>query len=118
MKQPERQLLEEIVRGAQLIFENAKNLYNEAQLLGRSGAFARALTLHQISMQECSTIDMLGAAGHQRAHGDPVQLNHLATKFRQHKVKNYNTAYWSVVTDAETESSTAKPIPRGASPSQ
>jgi hypothetical protein len=33
----------------------------------------------------------------------PVDLDKLATKFRQHKIKNYNNAYISVTTDAERE---------------
>jgi AbiV family abortive infection protein len=45
-------------RGAQLIFENAEALYNEAQTLGQSGSFARAAALHQISMEECAKIDL------------------------------------------------------------
>lgn len=62
MKETERQLLEELVRGSHLIFDNATTLYNEAQLLGSNSAFARALTLHQISMEECSKVDMLCVA--------------------------------------------------------
>jgi AbiV family abortive infection protein len=103
MKETERQLLEEIVRGAQLIFENAKTLYNEAQLLGTNGAFARALTLHEISTEECSKVDMLCAAAISLLMGHSLDLNELATRFRQHKVKNYNNAYMSVTTDAEQE---------------
>lgn len=103
MKEAERRLLDEIVRGSQLIFENAKALYNEAQLLGSNGAFARALTLHQISMEECSKVDMLCAAATSLLMGHAVDVDELTTKFRQHKVKNYNNAYMSVRTDAEQE---------------
>lgn len=103
MKETERQILEEIVRGAKLIFENAETLYNEAQLLGTNGAFARALTLHQISIEECSKVDMLCVAAISLLMGHSIDLNELATKFRQHKIKNYNNAYMSVTTTAEQE---------------
>lgn len=103
VNQTEEKLLQEIVRGAELIFENAQKLYEEAQLLGTNGAFARALTLHQISMEECSKVDMLGAAAMSLLMGDSLNLDKLATAFRQHKVKNYNNAYMSVTTDAERE---------------
>src|SRR5262245_33920028 len=96
MKQTEKELLDAIGRGAQLTFANADALYNEAQLLGTNGAFARALTLHQISIEECSKLDMLCVAAVSLLMGHPVDLTELATKFRQHKVKNYNNAYMSV----------------------
>lgn len=103
MTQTEKLLLQEILRGAQLAFENAEKLYQEAELLGTNGAFARALTLHQISMEECSKVNMLGTAAMSLLLGHPADLNKLATKFRQHKIKNYNNAYISVTTDAERE---------------
>src|SRR5207249_12216587 len=101
MKDTDKQLLEELVRGAHLMFENAASLYNEAQLLGTNGAFARALTLHQFSIEECSKLDMVCVAATSLLMGHPVDLDELANRCRQHKVKNYNNAYISVTTDAE-----------------
>jgi AbiV len=46
--------------GARTIFENAEALYDEAQILGQGKSFARSAALHQISMEECAKIDMLG----------------------------------------------------------
>jgi hypothetical protein len=43
-----------------LIFENAESLYKEAEALRQAGFLARAAFLHQISMEECAKIDMLG----------------------------------------------------------
>jgi len=103
MKETDQQLLGELVRGSQLTFDNAERLYSEAQLLGRNGAFARTLTLHQISIEECSKVDMLCAAVTSLLMGHPVDVNQLANRFRQHKVKNYNNAYMSVTTDAERQ---------------
>jgi AbiV family abortive infection protein len=105
MDEKEREDLAELVRGAQLAFDNAEALYNEAQLLGTRGAFARALTLHQISLEELSKLDILCVAATSVVMGHPVDLAKLAGRFRQHKVKNYNNAYMSVRTDAEVEAS-------------
>jgi AbiV family abortive infection protein len=103
MKETERRLLEELIRGSQLIFDNATTLNNEAQLLGSNGAFARALTLHQISLEECSKVEMVCFAATSLLMGHSVDINKLAAKFRQHKVKNYNNAHMSVTTEAERE---------------
>lgn len=103
MDEKDKATLDELMRGAQLAFDNADALYNEAQLLGTSGAFARALTLHQISMEECSKLDILCAAATGIVMGHPVDLDKLAGRLRQHKVKNYNNAYLSARTEAEIE---------------
>jgi AbiV family abortive infection protein len=105
MDENARENFDELVRGAQLAFDNAEALYNEAQLLGANGAFARALTLHQISLEECSKLDILCVAATSMVMGHPVDLDKLAGKFRQHKVKNYNNAYMSSRTEAEVEAS-------------
>ncbi len=105
MDENEREKFDELVRGAQLAFDNAEALYNEGQLLGTNGAFARALTLHQISLEECSKLDILCVAAMSIVMGHPVDLDKLAGKFRQHKVKNYNNAYMSARTEAEVEAS-------------
>ncbi len=101
MDQSDRNLLAEIVCGAKLLFDNAEALYNEAQVLGMQGHFARALYLHQISMEECSKVDLLGAAATAMLLGKPIDLEKLTKRMAQHKVKNYNNAYFMSATDAE-----------------
>lgn len=96
-------LLSEIHRGARLIFENAEELYDEAQTLGMKGAFSRAVCLHQISLEECSKIDILGAAATSLLMGDSVDLATLARAMRNHRIKNFNLAYSSQCTPAERE---------------
>lgn len=103
MDDKDKATLDELMRGALLAFDNADALYNEAQLLRTSGAFARALTLHQISMEECSKLDILCAAATSIVMGHPVDMDKLAGRLRQHKVKNYNSAYLSARTEAEVE---------------
>jgi hypothetical protein len=46
-------LLLELSRGARLAFSNAQELFGEGQLLLANGSLNRALTLHQISLEEC-----------------------------------------------------------------
>jgi len=93
-------------RGAQLVFENAEALYNEAQMLGQAGSFARAAALHQISMEECAKIDMLGAHATSILMGHEVDDDRIAKVFREHKLKNYANAYNATVTPAEEEART------------
>lgn len=87
--------------GAALIFTNAEALYDEAQLLGQAGHFARATVLHQISMEECSKIDTLGAAATLILLGHDVDEACLASAFRNHKAKNHANAFFARTTDEE-----------------
>jgi len=54
-------LLSEFNRGAKLIFNNAEVLFQEAEVLRKNGSYARSLFLHQISMEECAKVEMIGA---------------------------------------------------------
>jgi AbiV family abortive infection protein len=87
--------------GAAMIFKNAEALYEEAQLLGQAGHFARATVLHQISMEECSKIDTLGVAATSILVGHNVDEARLARAFRNHKAKNQANAYFARITDEE-----------------
>lgn len=99
----DNRLLSEIHRGARLTFENAEQLYDEAQMLGMKGAFSRALCLHQISIEECSKIDTLGAAATALLLGESVDLAKLARAMRNHRIKNFNLAYSSRCSPSEQE---------------
>src|SRR5690606_37122363 len=87
--------------GAALIFANAEALYEEAQLLREAGHFARATVLHQISMEECSKIDTLGAAATSILLGSDVDETRLARDLRNHKAKNHANAFFAKTTDEE-----------------
>lgn len=93
--------LRHYARGAAIIFTNAEALYDEAQLLGQAGHFARATVLHQISMEECSKIDTLGGAATSILVGHDVDDVRLARAFRNHKAKNHANAYFARITDEE-----------------
>lgn len=103
MNEKDRHLLNEIHRGAKLAFENAEQLYKEAEILGTGRAFCRAVCLHQISIEECSKIDMLAATAMSMLMGYPIDLAKLAQSMRNHKVKNFYVGHFSVCTPAEQE---------------
>jgi hypothetical protein len=58
----DKQLLAELVRGAEVCFANAEQLFQEASLLREHKHLARSVFLHQVAMEECATVDMIGAA--------------------------------------------------------
>ena len=58
---PDQASLDLLIRGAEKTFDNAERLFHEAEILAKEGAVARALCLHQISLEECSKVNNLGA---------------------------------------------------------
>jgi AbiV family abortive infection protein len=82
-----------LVRGAEKTFDNAEKLYFEAALLAKAGATARALCLHQISLEECSKIETMGAWATSLLSGREVNQNKVLAAFRRHSAKNKNNAY-------------------------
>jgi hypothetical protein len=56
----DRLLLTKFLRGAQKVFANAEALNGEARILAGAGATSRALFLHQISLEECAKIQIIG----------------------------------------------------------
>jgi AbiV family abortive infection protein len=89
----DRALLSILVRGAEKTFDNAERLYFEAELLAKAGATARALCLHQISLEECSKIENMGAWATSLLSGIEVDQNKILTAFRHHSSKNKSNAY-------------------------
>lgn len=103
-----KSLLEEFVRGGELIRENAEHLYREACLLRTHGALARAAALHQLSSEECGKLEMLGGFAMGIALGRPTKLSDITKAFRKHEAKNHANAYFSEVTKAERTARDAK----------
>lgn len=54
-------ILPVLLQGARSAFANALWLFRKASILADAGAVARAVCLHQISLEECSKVDNLGA---------------------------------------------------------
>lgn len=97
-----KKLLAELVRGAELCFTNAEQLFQEAALLREHKHFSRSIFLNQIAMEECAKVDMIGAAATALTLGHPVDLKALEKAIRDHKAKNFTNAYMSAASPAET----------------
>ena len=96
-------LLPVLLDGAEKTFENAEQLFEEARILAEAGAAARALCLHQISLEECSKIDSLGAWATSLVLGFEVDQKKVLTALSRHAAKNKLNAYMLEVSDSEAE---------------
>jgi AbiV family abortive infection protein len=94
-------LAQELIAGAVKVFANAESLFTEATLLANAEAWARALFLHQISLEECAKIEMLAAATTQLLMGHAVNLAPLRRAFSRHESKNRVNAYFLPTTEQE-----------------
>jgi AbiV family abortive infection protein len=86
-------LLGELARGAQKVFDNAEALCREAKMLGGAGALSRALFLHQISLEECAKIDVMGAWATSVLAGVAVDEKKVLSALASHAKKNRTNAY-------------------------
>lgn len=93
--------LSQLARGAELSLENALQLQAEAAVLTASRAFSRALFLHQISLEECAKIDILGGWACSHLLGLPVNIREVESALASHKAKNFTNAYMLPATEAE-----------------
>jgi AbiV family abortive infection protein len=91
--EPRQVSLEVLVRGAQKIFDNAESLFREATILAESGATERAVCLHQVSLEECSKVENLGAWAVSLINGDEVDEKKVLAAFARHSAKNKSNAY-------------------------
>jgi AbiV family abortive infection protein len=89
----DRAFLGVLVCGAEKAFDNAEKLYFEAVLLAKAGATARALCLHQISLEECSKVENMGIWATSLLSGLEVNQNKILASFRRHSSKNRSNAY-------------------------
>lgn len=90
----DKRLLSNLADGAKLIFENAKQLYQEARLLRDVRAYSRSLFLHQISMEECAKIETIGVTVFSDLLGEKVEFKKVEDFFRSHARKNRTNAYF------------------------
>lgn len=86
-------MLDTLADGSAKVLQNAADLFAEASTLHGAGALSRALFLHQISIEECAKIEMLGAWAVSVLLGFDVNEQKLAAAFASHKAKNYTNAY-------------------------
>lgn len=92
-----------LVRGAEKTFDNAERLFYEAELLAKAGAVARALCLHQISLEECSKVNNLGAWAVSLVLGFEVDQKKVLAASGRHAAKNKSNAYMLEGSEAETD---------------
>jgi AbiV family abortive infection protein len=97
----DKDLLRELVSGAQKIFENAESLFNEARLLSANRFFIRALVLHQISLEECAKIEILGGWATSLLVGHQVDTKKLEDVMASHARKNRSNAYFLGLSEEE-----------------
>ncbi|KJZ43448.1 AbiV family abortive infection protein [Pseudomonas fluorescens] len=90
-----------LIDGAQRVFENADQLFYEAGVLADVKAFPRAYLLHQISLEECGKIEILGAAVLSYLIGNEVDVKSLSKVFRRHESKNKMNAYFLPLSENE-----------------
>src|SRR5258708_32733307 len=99
----DRAFLSVLVRGAEKTFDNAERLSFEAEILAKAGATARALCLHQISLEECSKIESMGAWAASLLSGLGVDQSRVLGAFRRHSSKNKSNAYMLEGSQAEKD---------------
>jgi AbiV family abortive infection protein len=100
---PSAASLDILLQGAEKTFSNAEQLYFEAELLAKAGAVARALCLHQISLEECSKVDSLGVWGVSLVLGLESDQKKILAAFARHSAKNKSNAYLLEPSEEERE---------------
>lgn len=85
--------IDTLLAGAKVTFANAEQLYLEAKVLAEVGATARALCLHQISLEECAKVENLGAWAVSFVLGHDVDEKKVLTAHAHHAAKNKQNAY-------------------------
>ncbi|WP_245316769.1 AbiV family abortive infection protein [Bradyrhizobium manausense] len=85
--------LDVLLQGAEKTFTNAEQLFFEAELLAKAGAVARALCLHQISLEECSKVNTLGVWAVSLILDLEVNQKKVLAAFARHSSKNKSNAY-------------------------
>lgn len=90
----DKKLLAELTSGAEKVFANAEALYKEACILKHVGASSRALFLHQISLEECAKLEMLGAWATSLLMGYKVDSAKVKKAMANHANKNRTNAYF------------------------
>ena len=100
---PNQASLDILVRGAEKTFDNAERLFREAEILAKGGAVARALCLHQISLEECSKVNNLGAWAISLVLGFEVDQKKVLAAFGRHAAKNKSNAYMLEGSEAEKD---------------
>jgi AbiV family abortive infection protein len=98
---PNQASLDILVRGAEKTFDNAERHFREAVGKRRRGG-ASALP-HQISLEECSKVNNLGAWAISLVLGFEVDQTKVLAAFGRHAAKNKSNAYMLEGSEAEKD---------------
>ncbi len=79
--------LQEIEKLRVLVFDNAKELLEEANILFTKGKYARAYALAHLSSEELAKLPILATAGIDLANGATIDWKKLSVKLRSHEEK-------------------------------
>lgn len=90
-----------LIEGAAKTVKNADELFDEARLLAGSGHVARALLLHQISLEECGKAEILYVTLFEVLRGQPADTAQLSKVLTRHAAKNKTNAYFLPMSEAE-----------------
>ena len=86
-------LISELANGAAISLENAEELFREAEILYKHKSICRAYFLHQISLEECGKIELIGRYATAHLMDFPVNLKKMKSQISNHKAKNTANAY-------------------------
>jgi AbiV family abortive infection protein len=92
-----------LVRGAEAAFANAEELFFEAVMLREAGHLSRALFLHQISMEECGKVEILGWWTTGALAGLKLDTQKLGQELVSHEAKNLANAELLEPTEEEKQ---------------
>ena len=90
-----------LIEGAAKTIKNADELFDEARLLAGKGHVARALLLHQISLEECGKAELLYVSLTEVLRGEPIDFKQLSKILAKHAAKNKTNAYFLPRSEAE-----------------
>jgi len=82
-----------LIEAAEATFLNAEQLYDEARVLTKAGHLARALFLHQISLEECGKVELIGGWLTSILMGLEADPKQFYRRLAQHQAKNTINAY-------------------------
>lgn len=82
-----------LIEAAEATLSNAGQLYDEARVLTKAGHLARALFLHQISLEECGKVELIGGWLTGILMGLEADPKPFYRRLAQHQAKNTINAY-------------------------
>lgn len=94
--------LSELVSGAQKSLDNAVELFNDAVFLAVRNSTCRAYFFHQISLEECGKIEIIGVVTTNYLMGVETDRKYLKKQLSNHKAKNNANAYFLEESEEET----------------